>query len=102
MDQTLDRSLNKANDKMNTVGRDAKNALSETVNKMADSAKNIEIPAAVTEQLRALKEQSQVVLGRTEDMVKKHPFYSVLGAAAVGAIVAGLVSSALSSRNYRN
>ena len=102
MDQTLDRNLNKANDKMNTVGRDAKNALSETVNKMADSAKNIEIPAAVTEQLRALKEQSQVVLDRTEDMVKKHPFYSVLGAAAVGAIVASLVSSALSSRNYRN
>ena len=102
MDQTLDRNFNKANDKMNTVGRDAKNALSETVNKMADSAKNIEIPAAVTEQLRVLKEQSQVVLDRTEDMVKKHPFYAVLGAAAVGAIVASLVSSALSSRNYRN
>ncbi len=100
MDQSLDRNLNKAGDKILNAGRDAKNAITESAQKMTDSAKNLEVPAAITEQLKALKEQSQVVLDRTEELVKKHPFYAVLGAAAVGAIVASLVSSGLSSRRY--
>ena len=102
MDQTMDRNLNKANDKMNTVGRDVKNAISDTTNRLSESAKNIEIPDSVSEQFRVLREQSQIVLERTEAMVKKHPFYSVLGAAAVGAIVASLISAVVSSRNYKN
>lgn len=98
MDQSLDRNLNKAGDKILNAGRDAKNIITESAQKMTDSAKNLEVPAAITEQLKALKEQSQVVLDRTEELVKKHPFYAVLGAAAVGAIVASLVSRGLSSR----
>ena len=100
MDQSLDRSLNKAGDKLSNAGRDAKGAITETAQKFTDSAKNIEVPEVVTEQLKALKEQSQILLDRTEDLVKKHPFYAVLGAAAVGAIVASLVTNAISSRQY--
>ncbi len=100
MDQSIDRNLNKVGDKISNAGRDAKNAMSETTQKFADSAKNMEVPAVVTEKLKALKEQSQVVVDRTEELVKKYPIYAVLGAAAIGAIVASLVSSAVSSRRY--
>ncbi len=100
MDQSLDRNLNKAGEKLTNAGRDAKGAITETAQKFTDTAKNMEVPEIVTEQLKALRQQSQIVLDRTEDLVKKHPFYAVLGAAAVGAIVASLVSNSISSRNY--
>ena len=95
MDQTMDRNMSKANDKLNAAGRDVKNVIS-------DSLRHMEVPTVVTEQLQALKEQSQAVLDRTEELVKKHPFYFVFGAAAVGALVGSIVSTSISARHYKH
>ena len=86
MDQTIDRTMNKVTDKLNGAAREAK---------------DFEIPAAVTEQIETLKKQSKLALDRTEVLVKQHPFYAVLGAAAVGAIVASLITNIISNRSNK-
>ena len=102
MDQSIDRSVSKGIEKMDSAGRDAKNTINEGAVKTRDSARNVSVPTVVTQQFRALKEQSQAALDRTEEMVKEHPFYAVFGAAAVGAIVGGIVGNALTSRFYKH
>jgi ElaB/YqjD/DUF883 family membrane-anchored ribosome-binding protein len=101
MDQNMDRSMNKATGKVEGAARDAKNVISDAKNAITDAAGKVEVPEVITDQLKALREQSQMVLDRTEDLVKSHPFYSILGAAAVGALVASMMSNKF-SRSYES
>lgn len=98
MDQNFERagrSVEKAAHAGASMARDAKNSLTEM-------AEKVEIPAVLQDQIEVIRKQAQVALDRTEDLVKKHPFYSLLGAAAVGAIVASYMSSKATARWYKH
>lgn len=104
MDQSFGGTMNKAGDKINGAARDAKGLVADGVKKAEKFANEYDVSTSditesVQSQLKALRDQSQVVLERTEDLVKKHPFYAVLGAAAVGAVVASLISTITSRKN---
>lgn len=88
MEQSLNKTAEKASQHANSMGREARSMASDVASRVEEY-----IPAGLEKKIDALRESTQMVLDRTEDLVKKHPFYSVLGAAAVGAIVASLLTS---------
>lgn len=101
MDQSLNGTVSKAGDKINSTAHDVKSLVADGVKRVEKTASNFEslnMNETVQSQLKALKEQSQVVLDRTEELVKKYPFYAVFGAAAVGALVASLITNTMNSR----
>lgn len=101
MDQSLNGTVSKAGDKINGAANDVKNLLSDGVKKVERTVGSYDashMNESVQSQLQALKEQSQVVLDRTEELVKKYPFYAIFGAAAVGALVASLISNTMNSK----
>lgn len=83
---------NKMDSKMGSTVKnkvsDAKGMASDMVNKLADK-----LPENFDEQFDMVKKNAQVALNRTETLVRQYPFYSILGAAAVGAIVGSLIFS---------
>jgi ElaB/YqjD/DUF883 family membrane-anchored ribosome-binding protein len=107
----MDRMDNKPMDKgvgsspnMNKAGRDTKNVVSdakgiatEMVNKLGEK-----FPENFDEQFEMVKRNAQVALDRTESLVRQYPLYSILGAAAVGAIVGSLFSGSRSEKYYEH
>ena len=114
----MDRMDNKQMDKgqgaspgVNKPGRDSKNIVSDAkgiaseakgiasdmVNKLGES-----FPENFDEQFEMVKRNAQVALDRTESLVRQYPLYSILGAAAVGAIVGSLISGSRSEKYYES
>ncbi len=66
----------------------AKGKASEMMNKLSDK-----LPENFDQQFETVKRNAQVALDRTESLVRQYPLYSILGAAAVGAIVGSFLGS---------
>lgn len=93
----MDQTMNKVERGISNTTRDVKHAITDVASKIEN-----QIPPMIEEKFNALKEQTQLALDRTEQLVKKHPFYAILGAAAVGALVASYMSTKMTFRSSKH
>lgn len=104
MQTQTDGITNKINSKNDGVA----DKLSGKVDKYSKEVKNFveeaeeiahNLPRTLEAKMDALRDSSQQVLEKTEKVLKQHPFYTLLGAAAVGALTMAYISHKMNNKH---